>query len=327
MKKNVFPREIWLADLKDNENANGMLLKDIHPILILNDFKTLSKQDLIQIVPITSNTERFLRSHLKLEGYGLDLNSKALFEQTTTIHRDQLLQRLGKVDDPETNKKIDNMIRKTILVNSESKLNLDNVVSTFNKQLEEKAELEKLNIIVTKIRESYFAKEYEVMEELTDKLIGKVNKASLERTVKNNLMWTAFYFLAVSNYDVKNIDLSIEYIEKSLKYINSVDDKHHFAMSMWYLGNCFAEIDREDEAADIFKQLSKYYKANNMLKERFVCVFNITFCNRNFNMMNKIIKMIEDHKSNTWFTEIDKEYVIKDLKSEVKRLRDKLNIN
>jgi tetratricopeptide (TPR) repeat protein len=287
----------------------------------------LSKQELIQIAPITSNTERLLRSHLPLNGYGLDRYSKALFEQIQTIHRDQLAVKIGKIEDVETNKAIDAMIKKVILVDSESQLNLDNVINTFNKQLHEKADIEKLNSIVTKIRESYFAKQYKIMEDLTDKLIGKVNKSSLERTKKNDFIWTAFYFLAVSNYNIKNIDISIQYIEKSLKYINSTDDKHHYAMSMWYLGNCFAEIDREDEAADIFSQLSRYYKANNMIKERFVCVFNISFCNRNFNIMNKVIKMIKEHKSNTWFTEIDKEYVLKDLKSEVERLRNKLNIN
>ncbi|WP_160678721.1 type II toxin-antitoxin system PemK/MazF family toxin [Clostridium sp. C8-1-8] len=326
MKKNVFPREIWLADLKENKNANGVLLKDTHPVLILNDYKTLGKQDLIQVAPVTSNTERLLRSHLELNGYGLDKDSKVLFEQVTTLHRDQIIMKLGKVEDVETNKAIDAMIKKVILVDSESQLNLDNVISTFNMQLQEKAELEKLNNIMKDIRDNYFSKDYKNVEELCNKLVEATKKTNIPRARKNNFLFNAYYMIAMSNYNVKNINESIENIEKSLKYINDVDDKHNYANAMWCLGNCFAEVDREFEASKVFEQLSKYYKNNNLQKERYVCVFNIAFCNRNFNKMNKIINMIENHKDNVWYGEADKMYVLEDLKSEVKRLGDKLNI-
>jgi mRNA-degrading endonuclease toxin of MazEF toxin-antitoxin module len=324
MKKNVFPREIWLADLKDNENANGMLLKDIHPILILNDFKTLSKQDLIQIVPITSNTERLLRSHLVLEGYGLDKYSKAMFEQIQTISKDQITVKLGKIEDVEMNRAIDNMIKKVILVNSESKLNLDNVITSFNKILEEQQEKEELNEIAGKLKKEFFEGNYKKVNSLATSLIERTNLSGLERKEKNDFCWNAYYAMAYSEYKLGDIQNSIYLTEQSLKFINSIDDKHNYATSIWNLANCYQEINKMEYALVIFNNLSKYYKVNNMKKQRIICIFNSAICTKNICKMQKILNIIEKHKDNVWYTEIDKNYIITEMKDEINKLQKNL---
>lgn len=324
MKKNVFPREIWLANLKENSNANGMLLVESHPVLVLNDYKTLGKQDLIQIVPITSNMERLLRSHLELNGYGLDKYSKALFEQIQTIHRDQLIKRLGKIEDVETNKKIDVMIKKVILVDSESKLNLDNVINIFNKQLKEKVDIEKLNLNVKYIRQYYFNKDYESTMLVAQMLMNQLKESNLDRTIKNDFTWYYWHTKSLVSYALRDINASVECTEQALKYINKNDAKHHYATSIWHLGNLREEQGNLHEARIIFINLSKYFKNYNKIKERYVCVFNIAFVQRNFKRMNQIINMIEESKDNKWFNETDKNFVLQDLKNEVARLRNKL---
>jgi mRNA-degrading endonuclease toxin of MazEF toxin-antitoxin module len=95
MNNNILIRrsDIWIANLKESEEN---ILKGIHPVVILSNWKACNKGETIQIVPITSKQKLSLPAHVEIgTEYGLDYYSTIICEQIRTINKDDLINRIG----------------------------------------------------------------------------------------------------------------------------------------------------------------------------------------------------------------------------------------
>lgn len=90
--------EIWTADMPF---TNGSKLKcGRRPVVIVSDQDDADEMPFVSVVPLTKNlTACQLATHVLLRNRYLDLPSRALCEQVTTVDKSRLVRRIGYVDD------------------------------------------------------------------------------------------------------------------------------------------------------------------------------------------------------------------------------------
>ncbi len=95
--------EIWMCNLT---NKDGSVQNGYRPVFILSNDKNNTHSTTLNIIPITSKTnKRKLPIHVYLQRYrhyGLKSPSTMLIEQITTIPIDYLDKRIGEINDSET---------------------------------------------------------------------------------------------------------------------------------------------------------------------------------------------------------------------------------
>lgn len=95
--------EIWMCNLT---NKDGSVQNGYRPVFILSNDKNNTYSTTLNIIPITSKTnKRNLPIHVYLQRYqhyGLKTPSTMLIEQITTIPIEYLDKRIGEINDIET---------------------------------------------------------------------------------------------------------------------------------------------------------------------------------------------------------------------------------
>ena len=95
--------EIWICNLI---TKNGSVQNGHRPVLILSNNQNNIHSTTLNVIPITTKKrKRKLPIHVELESYrqyGLSFSSTLLIEQITTISRENLEKRIGKIEDSKT---------------------------------------------------------------------------------------------------------------------------------------------------------------------------------------------------------------------------------
>jgi mRNA interferase MazF len=86
--------DIWMVEL---EESYQYMLKGLHPVVLLSNFRCLKNSPLIQVAPISSKP-KCQPFHVEVEGCGLNNKSIILVEQVTTINKSALKHQIGKLD-------------------------------------------------------------------------------------------------------------------------------------------------------------------------------------------------------------------------------------
>ena len=91
------PFELWIASLPTRKGST--LKSGRRPVLIVSA-ETYEALPYVSIIPLTRDlTTQQLPSHVLLCSPFLDAPSRALCEQVTTLDRDCLLRRIGRIED------------------------------------------------------------------------------------------------------------------------------------------------------------------------------------------------------------------------------------
>ena len=92
--------EIWMADLGDK---NGSIQCGRRPVLIISNDKNNRYSTTVNIIPMTTKmNKRNLPCHVEIfdyEKFGLNAPSTIMVEQLTVIDKQDLLFRVGKIND------------------------------------------------------------------------------------------------------------------------------------------------------------------------------------------------------------------------------------
>lgn len=92
--------EIWMADLGER---NGSLQSGRRPVLVVSNDKNNRYSSVLNVIPMTTKmNKRNLPCHVKIynyERFGLNAPSTIMVEQLTVIDKNDLLFRVGKIDD------------------------------------------------------------------------------------------------------------------------------------------------------------------------------------------------------------------------------------
>lgn len=92
--------EIWMAQLPKKE---GSIQGGYRPVLIISNDKNNKHSTVVNVVPMTTKmNKRKLPCHVEIWDYekcGLTAPSTLMLEQITTIRKETMLYRMGKIDD------------------------------------------------------------------------------------------------------------------------------------------------------------------------------------------------------------------------------------
>lgn len=92
--------EIWMADLGER---NGSLQSGRRPVLVVSNDKNNRYSSVLNVIPMTTKmNKRNLPCHVEIynyERFGLNAPSTIMVEQLTVIDKNDLLFRIGKIDD------------------------------------------------------------------------------------------------------------------------------------------------------------------------------------------------------------------------------------
>ena len=302
--------EIYMCNLKESYK---FCISGLHPVIIVSSFKHLLKNDLVQVLPITSNVKKICKSHIDISGFGLDKGSKVQCEQVLTVNREDLTFKIGKVSNVKMYE-INNVLKAHLQLDNKFKnLESDDLEEIFFTGVKNMDEQRKLNILKSKIKLAYLEEENYKCIELADELI--LIKPS------NNFLWYGWYSKSLIYMRLNNMELALEYAKKSIKYVSEVDIfSQDYSLSMMALGRCYEGIDNK-KSIGIYKTLSHIYRELTDNRLRLSCIFNIAKLSLNPRAMQRLISIVENTKSNSWYFDIDKDKFLENMKLELNAVK------
>ncbi|HEY5588435.1 MAG TPA: type II toxin-antitoxin system PemK/MazF family toxin [Candidatus Paceibacterota bacterium] len=297
--------EIYMVEF---QKSYKYCISGLHPCIIVSSFRHLLKNDLIQVLPITSNVKKVCKSHIAIEGFGLH-NSKIECEQVLTVNRSDLKHKIGKVDNVKMFE-INTILKQHLQLDNKFKnLQSEDLEELFLKGAKKMDTKRELSILKSKIRTTYLEEKFDECITLTDKLI---NKSKI-----NEFLWFANYSKSLCYMQKENVEQSLECSKESIKYINEVDIfSQDYCLSMFNLAYSYKTIDKE-KSINIFKTLSGIYRELTDNKLRISCLFNIAVLQKSVLNMKRLIKIVENTSGKRWYFYEDKEYFLKNLKLEL----------
>ncbi|MBU3153478.1 type II toxin-antitoxin system PemK/MazF family toxin [Clostridium estertheticum] len=309
MIANVCRNEIFMVEFK---KSYKYCIEGLHPCIVVSSFKHLLKNELIQVLPITSNCTKICKSHCPIEGFGLDKDSKIQCEQMLTINKLDLKQRIGKVGNIKM-LEINTVLKAHLQLDNKFKnLQSEDLEELFldgERKLESKREL---NILKCKIKLTYYELKFEECIKLSDELIGK--------TKINEFLWFANYSKSISYMKINEIGNALISAKLSLKFIDEVDVYSQcYTSSMFCLARCYADIDKK-KACAIYKTLSGIYRELTNDRFRLSILFNLAKLQNNFNAMKRLITIVENTEDTIWYRNEEKEEFLQNMKFELSTL-------
>jgi mRNA interferase MazF len=91
--------EIWLISFP---GAQGGEIKKTRPAIIVSNDASNEFRNRVQVIPLTSNTDRILPDEVLISS--TKLKSKALASQITTASKERMVKKLGSVSQKELHK-------------------------------------------------------------------------------------------------------------------------------------------------------------------------------------------------------------------------------
>lgn len=136
-------------------------------------------------------------------------------------------------------------------------------------------------------------KEYDKCISRCDELIGLINKHKIDE--KKEYLWYAFYHKGIMYSKINQYDLALKNAKESLKYVGDIYEiNNNYSYTMWLLAKCYENLYTTiDEAIDIYKTLSRYYKMIGYKNLRISTIFNQAVLLKNTNRMMQLIKIVE----------------------------------
>jgi len=301
--------EIYWCNLKESYKY---CLTGIHPVIIISSFKHLLKNDLIQVIPVTSNVKKVCKSHIEINQCGLKKNSKIECEQILTVNRIDLKEKIGKISNVKMFE-VNNILKQHLQLDGKFK----NLESVDLEELFFKGEIKmgnkrELNILKSRARLSYLEEDYEKCIDHCSKLIDK--------TKLNEFLWYGYYAKSLSYMKLNKIECALKCAESSLKYINVVDVfSQDFCLSMQCMARCYADTNI-DKSIEVYKTLSNIYREATNNRLRLSCIFNIASLKHNLSAMKRLINIVENTIDTKWYFFDNKEQFLENMKFELSTL-------
>ncbi|MBU3143349.1 type II toxin-antitoxin system PemK/MazF family toxin [Clostridium sp. CF012] len=306
MSTGFFRNDIWTCNIKESYKN---VIAGKHPVIIISNFKHILKSDTINVLGLTSNLNRNSKSHVKIDGYGLDMESRVLCEQIITVNKSDLLNKVGHVDNVKMFE-INNCLKQHLQLDSRYK-NLE------SEDLEElffmgagKMDLQReLNILKSEIKTAYLKEDNYKCMELLDELI--------EKSKTNSFLWFGYYSKSLIYMRYNDMENALINAKESLRYVNEVDImQQDYSLSMFSVARCYQETDIK-KAVGIYKTLSQVYRELTNDKLRIGVLYNIARLQHNLKAMERLIGIVEKTNANDWYFDITKDAYLKGLKGEL----------
>lgn len=293
----VFRGDIFVVNL----NGGNGLIKGLHPVVVINSVRSIMKADILTVLPITSNTSRFLKSHVLIDGYGLTKRSKVLVEQSVTINKDELKQYIGHVDNTKM-VEINKAVTKHLDLDRKN-LNVEDMVVMLDNK---KSSIRDLEILKSKIYTSFLEVEYKNTKELCEELNQKAK-------VKGDRYYIWYSLYMQSQLNIKSGDINTKHIEESLKY---ADNNNEIRLSLWSYARLL-EGDDKQKSVNIYYKLSKAYREDLSDIERVSVLFNVAKINNNIRAGRRLVAIAKRLDLNKWSYANKKEDYINQLELEL----------
>lgn len=317
--KKVYRGDIWFVDLRDFSIKN-------HLGLIVSNWKSNAREthDSVTIALITSQFKSYIKSHVVLEGYGLDKKSQITLEDIHTVKKSKLLYKIGHVDNLkmlEVDEKLREHLQLQDKCNNLEALDLENLFIENNSKVQnEKVKLEKLK---SELFFSYSNQQYKECLELSNKLSEVAYHAKTQE--KNKYLWYALYVKAVSNLKLGNINEAFVDAQESLCFIIKPQTYNQdYSLTLWLIARCCEELKNYNKAILIYKSLIKYYKTNFDSFMRIACCFNLAQIYKNARAMNKIVLILKASRCtniNFYNTKKHKAELLKEMQKELDAMK------
>jgi len=284
-------------------------ISGLHPVIVVSSFKHLLKNDLIQVIPITSNIKKVCKSHVAIEEFGLDKDSKIMCEQVLTVNKVDLTFKIGKVSNVKM-VEINTILKQHLQLDNKFKNlqseDLEEIFLMGDKTMDKKREL---NILKSKILPLYLEEKYNECIDQCSKLIKKTNM--------NEFLWYGNYMKSSSFIRLNDINNGLISAKTSIKYVNEVDIlSQDYTFSMLLLARCYTDIDKK-KACSIYKTLSNVYRELTNDRLRLTVIFNMAKLKLNFNAMERLIKIVENTNTTNWYFSENKTDFIENMKMEL----------
>lgn len=121
-------------------------------------------------------------------------------------------------------------------------------------------------------------------------VIERLNESKVQ---DKHLMWCLSYHKSLMEYRLNKVRLAMDSAKVSLYYVNEEELNKEASLSMLMIATCYEYFNKTNEAKNIYKKLSKYYKKIGCRNLRMSCVFKIACINNDLKKINKIINMAE----------------------------------
>ena len=97
--------DVWTVNLRHVEGSH--VQSGYRPVLIVSTDEVNRYSPVVTVLPLTSKEKAMhLFSHVRIRMDGHEESSTALVEQITTIDKDRLVRKAGRVTDPEAREKV-----------------------------------------------------------------------------------------------------------------------------------------------------------------------------------------------------------------------------
>lgn len=100
--------EIWNCELPKRYDTS--IQSGERPVLVYSNNLCNTHSPIITIIPLTSQEKKYLPTHLKVNGFGLLLESTMMAEQIQPIEKKWLKDRIGKIAEHEWQQKIHKIV-------------------------------------------------------------------------------------------------------------------------------------------------------------------------------------------------------------------------
>lgn len=311
MKKTGYYRgDIFYANL-------ARLNMENHMVLIVSSFKRNTKSDTVSIVIISSQFKKYDKTHVEIEGCGLEKKSNILVENIYTVWKSELLCKIGQLDSIKM-LEIDKALKYNLQLDVNSnKLEMQQLQDIFLDNIDNEKHRIKLEKLQTELYDYFSKEDYCNTIIMGEKLIAATKYSNYN---KCQYLWYANYMSGVSYLKLKNYNKAELCAKESLAYINPQNLDQNYSLSLWILARIQEENENAKGAIKVYNALVKYYKNTNNTIMRIACVFNISKILKRIKLMRKIQIILINTKpnyKNYCNTEEYKQQVLNDMSKEI----------
>jgi tetratricopeptide (TPR) repeat protein len=101
--------------------------------------------------------------------------------------------------------------------------------------------------------------------------------------------WYVYYDIAFCYNALSIYDISIEYLQKSLKFTNSKLDAN-YCKSLWLMANNYYFLGNIETTKKQYHKLCEFYKTNGMITNRIMTLINLTSVDNNMKRLSKVVE-------------------------------------
>jgi len=289
--KNIHRMDIWEANFDNNYES---VITGKHACIIVSSWKVcIRKTGSVMVIPLTSNLTEYTDAQIIIEGYNLKKRSKALCNQVTTIDKKNLLFKIGEMNNPSVQIKLESAIEKQLQLkqNNFNAFDLENLFVDSNNTI--KSGKVKLQRLKAQLFESHKNKRYTESIGLADNL--KDLALSLKSSdISQDFLWYSVYMHGLSDLYLGNLESAMKNVQESFSYIkNPSEFGNNYSLSLYLTANIAEDMKDIPKACRIYQALTTHYKSNNETILRISTLYNVALMKNNHKAMKNIYKILE----------------------------------